>query len=1101
MKLKLPSLSALLLFWLTGAMLSPAAASTEDDDPWKAETFKGLKLRSIGPAFMSGRIADIAIDPTDPNRWYVAVGSGGVWKTDNAGTTWQPIFDDQKVYSIGDVEIDPNNPHTIWVGTGENVGGRHVSFGDGIYVSHDGGKTWEHKGLKKSEHISTILIHPEDGNTLWVAVQGPLWSSGGERGLYKTTDGGKTWKAVLTAGPWTGVTDVVMDPRNPDRLYAATWQRHRTVAAYMGGGPESGIWRSEDGGESWTRLKEGLPRGNMGKIGLAISPQNPDVVYAAIELDQRKGGVWKTTNRGASWAKQSDAVGGGTGPHYYQELWASPHHEGRIYLASNYMEWSDDGGKTFRKINVKNMHVDFHAMAFRKDDPDYLIVGVDGGLYESFDHAKTWRFIANLPVTQYYKVAVDDDFPFYNIYGGTQDNNTQGGPSRTDDRAGILNSDWRVILFGDGHQPATEPGNPDIVYAQWQQGNLTRYDRVTGEITYVQPQGAEGDPAERFNWDAPILVSPHKPTRIYHASQRLWRSDDRGDTWQAISPDLTRNEHRPHLKIMGRQWQWEAPWDLYAMSQYNTITAIAESPLVEGLLYVGTDDGLIQVSEDGGKKWRRIEVKKLPGVPARAFVNDIKADLHDPDTVYVALDNHKEGDYKPYLYKSNNRGRSWKKISGNLPEPLLVWRLVQDHVNPDLLFLGTEFGLYFTIDGGKRWVQLKGGMPTISIRDLAIQKRENDLVAASFGRGFFVLDDYSPLRQLEPDSLERDALLFEPRRAWWYIPRSKLGGGPKGSQGDNLYVAENPPFGAQFTLYLKEKHLTLAEQRKKREKPLIEKKADTPIPAYERLEAERTQSEPRFLLVIRDATGSVVRRVPVENRKGFQRVAWDLRYPPLQPATAGKHEGEGYGDERPRGVMVAPGTYQATLERVLDGKSETLAGPVPVQVEVLRQNSIAQASPEAVAAFWKRTAEFGRSWSALQLELKQLKTAIEAVEDALNRTPAAPDALDGELESLRQQWFELDRQVNGNRSMQKINTLEPDRIGQLFSAVRIGTFRSTYGPTPTHRSNLDRAERMLQQAWEQLHTLRGQRLPALQRAILEAGGPWTGGMPGMVPPR
>ncbi len=1077
---------------LASALFGTAQAADKNETPWKAETFAGISLRNIGPAFMSGRIADIAIDPTDPNRWYVAAGSGGLWKTENAGTTWTPVFDQQKVYSIGDVEIDPTNPHTIWVGTGENVGGRHISFGDGIYVSHDGGQHWQHKGLEKSEHISTILIHPQDSNTLWVAVQGPLWSKGGQRGLFKTTDGGKNWKNVLSAGPWTGVTDVVMDPREPRRLYSATWQHHRTVAAYLGGGPESGIWKSEDGGETWTELKQGLPKGNRGKIGLAISPQQPDVIYAAIELNQRKGGVWKSTDRGASWKKQSDAVAGGTGPHYYQELWASPHQFDRLYLANNTLLVSHDGFKTYKPINVKNMHVDFHAMAFRKDDPDYLMVGVDGGLYESFDHAKTWRFVSNLPITQFYKVAVDDDFPFYNIYGGTQDNNTQGGPSRTDDASGIRNSDWKVILFGDGHQPATEPGNPDIVYAQWQQGNLTRYDRKTGEIVYVQPQGAPGDPAERFNWDAPILVSPHKPTRLYHASQRVWRSEDRGDTWTAISPDLTRNEHRPHLKIMDRQWQWEAPWDNYAMSQYNTITSLAESPLQEGLLYAGTDDGLIQVSEDGGKHWRRIEVKKLPGVPKHAFVNDIKADLHDVNTVYVALDNHKYGDYKPYLYKSENRGKSWKKISGDLPEPLLVWRVVQDHINPKLLFAGTEFGLYFTIDGGQRWIPLKGGMPTISIRDLAIQKRENDLVAASFGRGFFVLDDYSPLRQLKPDSLEAEALLFEPRKAWWYIERHNLGGGRKGSQGDSLYVADNPPFGAQFTLYLKNKRKTLAEQRKEAEKPRIKKGEDTPIPSYERLEQERTETPTQLLLVIRNPAGEVVRRIPVKNQAGFQRVAWDLRYPATQPATGKKNP---HGDESPKGVMAAPGRYTATLEEIIAGKARGLTPAVDVQVEVLRTNSIGKASPEEVAAFWQQSAAFNRRYAALQLEMKRLDQQIKALQDAINRTPAAPDTLDRQLESLRQDWYQLDREINGNRSMQTINTLEADRINQLYSAVRIGTFRSTYGPTPTHRSNLQRAEALLENAWSRLEQLRKQDLPALQKAVLDAGGPWTAGAP------
>ena len=415
-----------------GAKPAVTAAPQKNEASPAAKPFDGLKLRAIGPALMSGRIADIAIDPTNPSTWYVAVGSGGVWKTVNAGTTWTPLFDKEASYSIGCVTIDPSNPHVIWVGTGENVGGRHVGFGDGVYRSRDAGASWENLGLKDSQHISKILVHPTKPEVVWVAAQGPLWSKGGDRGLFKTTDGGKTWTKVLGAGEWTGVTDVAIDPRNPDVLYAATWQRHRTVAGYMGGGPESGIHRSTDGGATWEKLKKGLPEGPLGKIGLAVSPQNPDVLYAAIETNRRTGAVYRSTDRGSSWEKRSETVSGATGPHYYQELYASPHAEGRIYLVDVRMQVSDDGGKTFRRVEEKDKHSDNHAIAFRKDDPDYLLVGTDGGIYESLDLAKTWRFVANLPVTQFYKIAVDDDAPFYNVYGGTQDNSTQGGPSRTD---------------------------------------------------------------------------------------------------------------------------------------------------------------------------------------------------------------------------------------------------------------------------------------------------------------------------------------------------------------------------------------------------------------------------------------------------------------------------------------------------------------------------------------------------------------------------------------------------------------------------------------------------------------------------------------------
>ena len=500
------------------------------------------------------------------------------WKTVNSGVTWSPIFDGQKVYSTGCITFDPNNTHTIWLGTGENIGGRHVGFGDGIYKSTDDGQSWENTGLKKSEHISKIIVNPDNSDIIYVAAQGPLWAPGGERGFYKSTDGGKSWKRTLGDDQWTGVTDIAIDPANPDRIYAATWQRHRTIAAYMGGGPESGIYKSEDGGNTWKKLTKGLPSGKPGKIGLAVSPQKTDIIYAAIETDRRTGGVYRSENRGENWIKQSETVSGGTGPHYYQELYACPHQFDKLYLMDYILQISEDGGKTFKKMNENSKHVDNHAIAFRKNDPDYLLVGTDGGLYESFDRTKTWRFIQNLPVTQFYKVAVDDDKPFYNIYGGTQDNNTQGGPSRTLNRNGIMNSDWEVILYADGHQPATEPGNPDILYAEWQQGNLVRYDKKTGETVYIQPQPGEGEPGERFNWDAPVLVSPHSPTRLYFASHRVWRSDNRGDDWKAISGDLTQYTERIELPVMGKKQSWDSPWDLVAMSAYNTITSLSESP-------------------------------------------------------------------------------------------------------------------------------------------------------------------------------------------------------------------------------------------------------------------------------------------------------------------------------------------------------------------------------------------------------------------------------------------------------------------------------------------------------------------------------------------
>jgi photosystem II stability/assembly factor-like uncharacterized protein len=1040
---------------------------------------------------MSGRIADIAIQPHDNNEWYVAVGSGGVWKTTNAGVTWKPVFDKQPSYSIGCVAIDPKNPFVIWIGTGENVGGRHVGYGDGIYRSEDGGATWKNIGLKESHHISEIIIHPEDSGIIWVAAQGPLWSKGGDRGLYKSGDGGKNWKRVLGDAEWVGVTDILIDPRNPDRLYAATWQRHRNVAAYMGGGPGSGIHRSGDGGETWEKLTKGLPESDMGKIGLAISPQQPDVLYAAIELDRRTGAVYRSADRGASWQKQSEAVSGATGPHYYQELYASPHRFDRLYLVDVRMQISEDGGKNFQRMKEEHKHSDNHALVFRADDPDYLLVGTDGGLYESFDLAENWRFIANFPVTQFYKVALDDAEPFYNIYGGTQDNNTQGGPSRTDNVHGIRNADWFITLFGDGHQPATEPGNPGIIYSEWQQGNLARIDRSSGEIVYIQPQPEAGETYERFNWDAPILLSPHSPTRLYFASQRVWRSDDRGNSWTIVSGDLTRNQERITLPIMDKTWSWDSPWDMGAMSNYNTITSLAESPLQEGLIYAGTDDGLVQITEDGGKNWRKLEVGSLPGVPKTAFVNDIKADLHDADIVYIALDNHKFGDLNPYLLKSGNRGKTWQSIKGNIPARTLIWRLVQDHVKPNLLFAATEFGIYFTVDGGTRWIKLIGDVPTISFRDLAIQRRENDLVGASFGRGFFVLDDYSVLRNVSEEQLKQEALLFPARKAWWYIPRPGVGFSEKGSQGAAYFTAPNPPFGAVFTYYLAEELKTKKALRQEKEKELIKQEMNLPFPGWDEVEAERRQDKPLIWLTIKDSNANVVRRIEGPAKKGFHRAAWDLRF----PAVSAIDTKENASGEEPEGVMATPGEYTVTLSKQVDGVITELSPPIAFKVERMRKGVLAGADPPETAAFWQEIAKLQRSITAVSLALENALKRVDKLQIALSRTAAAPGNLDGELHQLKQALLKLDEQLHGNRSRREVGDEKNPTIERRLGVAMMGTAYSTYGPTPTHKRSLEIAATQFRELKTTLEDILNRQLPELEKALQDAGAPWIEGQP------
>jgi photosystem II stability/assembly factor-like uncharacterized protein len=1028
------TLSLIFVFSMTNSF----SQKNKKDVKNESSLYSGLKFRSVGPAFMSGRIADIAINPDNENEWYAAVGSGGVWKTVNAGTTWQPLTDNQSFYSTGSITIDPNNTNTIWLGTGENVGGRHVGVGKGVFLSLDGGKTWKNKGLNKSEHISKIIVNKKNSNNVFVASQGPLWSSGGDRGLYKSIDGGESWSLVLSVNKWTGVTDVVVDPRDENIMYAATWQRHRNVAAYMGGGPGTKLFKSTDGGDSWRQLKTGLPTGKMGKIGLAISEINPDVLYAAIELERRKGAVYRTSNGGESWKKMSDTVSGATGPHYYQELVASPHHFDKIYLMDVRVQVSDDGGKTFYRMNEGNKHSDNHSMTFKKNDPNYLLVGTDGGIYESFDDTKSWKYVNNLPLTQFYKLAVDDSYPFYNIYGGTQDNNTQGGPSRTFSSNGIVNSDWFVLLGGDGHQPATEPGNPNIVYAQSQQGNLHRVDRTTGEAVFIKPYSGLNEDFERFNWDSPILVSSHNPKRLYFGSQRVWKSDDRGDSWTPISKDLTKNQERLELPIMGKQQSWDSAWDVYAMSTYNTITSLSESILDQNILYAGTDDGLIHSTKDGGSSWTSITVDKLPGVPDSSFVNDIKADLHNDQVAYVALDNHKFGDYSPYLYKTSNGGKSWKPIINGLPEDTFVWRIVQDHIDPNLLFLASEYGLYFSNNQGEKWIKFSTGLPTISVRDLVIQKRENDLVLATFGRGFYVLDDFSSLRKLNTSN-SNEVILFDVKEALQYNPiRSGTS-----SQGSSYYTSKNPPYGAIFSYNLPDSYKSLKSLRSKREKELDKLNKDIPFVGWDELDKEINETKSKIILEIRDDNGDLVDRINGSTKKGINRVSWNLSKP--LPTILDSNSRWSRSS-----LTVKPGKYSVHLLELVQGGVNELTKSKTFDVKRIRENVLKNPLNSKIDEFILELNKFEIEYSVMISNYIKSKKKQSSFNNTLRFIKNIDSDLLNKLNELNDQMNLIDVLLYGSKSKKEIMEKDITLVSERISIAKRGFYGNSYGPTKQH---------------------------------------------------
>ncbi|MEW6071397.1 MAG: glycosyl hydrolase [Planctomycetota bacterium] len=1085
----MPTLLPLLLL----SSLAVALFPREDDPPAEdsasptklvPETFAGLAWRGLGPALMSGRISDIAVDPTDPATWYVTAASGGVWKTANAGTTWTPVFDDQGSYSIGCVSLDPRNPLVVWIGTGENNSQRSVGYGDGVYKSLDGGRSWRNVGLKDSAHVGKILIDPRDSATVYVAAQGPLWSPGGDRGLYRTTNGGETWECVLAISENTGVTDVVLDPRDPDVIWAASWQRRRHVAILLGGGPESSIRKSTDGGVTWREVRQGLPEHDLGRIGLAVSPQDPDILYAAVESIEGESGFFRSEDGGESWEKRSDYYS--TSGQYYGEIFADPHRFDRVFAMDTVLHVTDDGGRTFRPIEPGSKHVDNHAMWFDPRDPDHMLVGCDGGLYETWDDCRTHRFVANLPLTQFYRVEVDQARPFYRIYGGTQDNNTQGGPSRTDNRHGIRNSDWFVTLGGDGFQTRVDPEDPDVVYSQYQHAGLVRYDRESGERVEIQPQPEPGEPPIRWHWNSPLILSPHSHTRLYFAGERVFRSDDRGDTWVPISGDLSRGLDRNRIEIMARTWSVDAVNRNGSSSPYGTIVSLAESPLVEGLLYAGTDDGLVQVTADGGASWRAVEA--LPGVPARAFSTDLVASAHAPDTVFALFENHKEGDFRPYVLRSDDRGRTWTSIAGDLPANGPALCLVQDHVRSDLLFVSTEFGVHFALDGGGKWIRLSGGIPTIAVPDMEIQRREDDLVLATFGRGFYVLDDYSPLRQVGPAALEEEAVLFPVKKAWWYVPASPLGGRDRAEQGDGFFTAPNPPFGAVFTYYLRDGLKSRRDERREAEKKAREEGRPIAYPSWDELRREDREEEPAILLIVSDLAGGSIRTLSGPAAAGFHRVAWDLRYPAFQPV----NEGEEPPGGEAAGPLAIPGSYRVQLARRVDGVVTPIGAPQMFETVPLREVPLSAADRAALLGFQLELGRLQRAVLGAGGVIDDTLAELASVGRALAATPGTDSSLGERAHELRARLLDLQTALAGDRTIARRNEPTPpsiqERIGRAVEA-----FETTSAPTTTQRRAYEIAATEFAGLLAALTRLVDEDLARLEADLERAGAPWTRG--------
>ena len=1081
-----PALVGLLL----GILALPLAGQSSEAPALESAHLSMLTARNLGGAFMSGRISDLAVDPRDHRTWYVAAASGGVWKTDNAGTTFSPIFDRYGSYSIGTVTVDPSNSGTVWVGTGENNSQRSVGYGDGIYKSTDAGRSFTRMGLDSTEHIARIVVDPRDPDRVVVAAQGPLWREGGQRGIYLTEDGGQTWRRTLEVDEHTGASDLVVDPRNPDVMYASTYQRARRVWTLVNGGPGSGIWKSTDGGETWRQIESGIPGGDKGRIGLAIAPSRPDLIYAVVELPSNEGGFYASENGGESWSRRSGYSTGSA--QYYQEIYVDNVDPGTIYAMDTFLQVSRDGGRTWGNWGEANKHVDNHAWWQDPDDPDHVLVGCDGGLYETFDGGQTFRFFPNLPLGQYYKVAVGPDAPFYRVYGGTQDNATHGVPVRTMDSGGIQQSDWFVTTFGDGFGPAVDPTNADIVYSQSQNGGLVRYDHRSGEAVGIAPQEGPDGPPLVFNWDSPILISPHDPARLYYGAQILFRSDDRGDSWRAVSGDLTRGLDRNALEIMGRIWSVDAVAKNASTSNYGNMTALSESPLVEGLLYAGTDDGLIQVSEDGGANWRRVD--DIEGVPELTYVNDLEASLHDPDVVYAAFNAHKQGDFRPMLYVSRDRGRSWTSMNGDLPERGSTYAVVQDHVEPGLMFVGTEFGLFVTRNEGGHWEKIGAGIPTVAMRDVVIQREADDLVAASFGRGFWVVDDYSALRSVDADVLAAGAHLFPVPTALAFpvgnrlgVPGFYPGDAAKAFQGASYHVDPNPASGATFTYRLAEGLRTLEAERQSAEREAAGRGEDNPYPTWEEFRAEDREEDPAVVLTVRDVDGQVVRRVTGPTSAGIHRVAWDLRYPGFTPVTANTSS-DG------NGPMVVPGTYTVELATFHRGEFTQMAGPVQFEVEAAGSYALPPADRATILAFQQEAGELQRQVMGGSQALAEAMDQVAAMKNAVLRDPAGTPALREDIRALELELMDVREVLNGDptRSRRREPAM-PGITGRLGSAVG-GANSTTYGPTGTHREQLDVARTQWADVRPELERLVETEVPAMIGRLEALGIRWTPGM-------
>ncbi|MDP2721876.1 MAG: hypothetical protein Q8O72_03885 [Bacteroidales bacterium] len=1085
----IPKIIALVLIFLVASGTASAKKNKEESakDTLKASTFSGLKWRSIGPAFASGRIADFAVNPNNFSEYFVAVASGHIWKTTNNGITFEPVFDNNGVYSMGCITMDPNNTNVVWAGTGENNHQRALGYGNGVYKTVDGGKSWKNLGLKESRQVGNILIDPRNSEVVYVAAEGSAWGPGEERGVFKTTDGGKTWEKVLYVSENTGVANICFEPGNPDVLYAGAEQRRRRQFGKIGGGPESAFYKSTDAGKTWEKLTNGIPEVDKGGMAITVSPVNPNNVYVMFEASNNKGGVFRSTDRGGSFTKVNDYYSSGQ---YYSELYADPKEADKIYSIDTYTKYSTDGGKNWTTLSNNQRHVDDHALWIDPNNTQHFFIGGDGGIYESWDGGATYLFKTTLPVTQFYRVNVDNTEPFYWVYGGTQDNNSMGGPSCNTSRGGVTSDEWVVTLGGDGFWQAIDPNNPNIVYSAYQYGNIYRYDKKSGEKIKVQPTPGKDELTYRWNWDAPFIMSTHAPTRLYMAANKLFKSDDRGNSWQEISEDITRNEDRNQFPIMGKYWPADAVAKDVSSSQWGTAVALAESPIKAGLLFVGSDDGVISISNDDGKTWSKTTT--YPGVPEYTYVSDIFPSNFDENVVFASFNNIKSDDFKPYLLKSSDLGKTWVSIANDLPNEQVVHSIMQDPVNAYLLFAGTELGVYFTLDGGHHWMKLGSGMPDVAVRDITVQEREKDLVVATFGRGFYILDDYSALRGLSQEKLdESEALFFPVKDALMYIQE-----GDRYGTGAAYYKAENPDFGAIFTYCIKDLPESLKSKRLKKEKELFKAGKPIPQPTREELQAEEREIDPYLVFTIKNKGGQTVRTLYKKASKGINRANWNLRYGSLAPVNLKKDQFDPT-IESGNWMLALPGEYSVTLSMVKDGEMKQLTDAVNFNAVVLNNTTLPAANRAEMVAFYDQVNELYRVYAAATDFREELEKKTAFIQQALQQNNEASMELKDQAQKIKYQLDDLKFVFEGTPAKASWEEVPPEHmpLDGRFDAIAWTAWQSTSSPTETQKENYRILMEEFPPVLAKLNNL-DQELKEMDKALDEMKAPHT---PGRIP--